>query len=129
MFDVNHVTLVGRLGADPELRQTKNGKSVTSFRLATSRPVRTPEGWDRITEWHRCVAWERQAEWVASELKKGDPAAVSGSVRYSTWFDDGGQKRHSTQIHAETVSFMTRKTETAKLPEVSVAREPGEPPF
>ena len=128
MLDVNQVTLVGRLGADPELRTTKNGRAVANFSLATSRPVRTQEGWDRVTDWHRCEVWEKQAEWVASHLKKGDPAAVSGSVRYSSWMDERGQKRSSTRIHARTVSFLARRVEGAELPPASVVEE-REPPY
>lgn len=137
MFDINQITLVGRLGADPELRTTKTGKSVATFSVATDRPIRTEQGWDRITEWHRCVAWEKKAEWVAAQLKKGDPAAISGSVRYSSWTDDSGNKRYKTEVHADTVSFMSRRSGRVAPPEANrganteapMAHERDEPPF
>jgi len=140
MFDVNQVVLVGRVGAAPELRTTKNGKAVVNFSLATKRPIRTPEGWDNVTEWHRVVAWEKKAEWVANRLQKGDPAVVSGNIRYSSWTDEAGVKRYMTKIHADTVSFMARQQQAAELPAGTYVSEPsaappppetrdGEPPF
>ena len=115
MKDVNKIILVGRLGADPVLRDTKNGLSVAQFPLATSRWVKetgqetaqteSQEAADK-TQWHRVIAWGKQADACAQFLKKGDSVYVEGSVRTHKYESKEGDSRMAFEVHAETVSFL-----------------------
>ncbi len=128
MHDVNKVMLVGRLGKDPQVRRTASGKTVANVSLATGRRVKKGEGWDTHTEWHRIVVWEKQAEIVADRLRKGDPVAVVGELRYGEYTDKTGQKRHTSDVVAQSVSYFTaRLDQPASIPERAQVEE--QPPF
>jgi single-strand DNA-binding protein len=99
---VNKVILIGRLGADPELRQTQSGKSVCNFSLATNER----RGGEDAVEWHKITAWERQAELANQYLQKGRQVAVEGSIRTRSYEADG-QTRYVTEIHAHRVEFIS----------------------
>ncbi len=113
MKDVNKVILVGRLGGDPVLRETKNGIPVANFSLATSRRLKTEatvEGESvepqEETQWHRVVVWGRQGEACTQYLKKGHAIYVEGSVRSRKYETKEGESRLSYEIHADEVSFL-----------------------
>ncbi len=103
---MNTVTLVGRLGRDPELRTTRSGKVVASMSVATSRSRKVDDGWIEMTEWHKVVAWEKTAERAARDLKKGSPVVVGGELRYNTWTDEQGVKRNKAEIWANNLSYL-----------------------
>jgi single-strand DNA-binding protein len=112
MRDLNKVFLVGRLGADPVQGETKAGRAVASFSMATSKRV-TPEGGGEAvqkTVWHRVVSWGRQAETSALYLKKGALVLVEGTLKTHEYTDAGGQLRHRTEVHADHVTFLTRSS-------------------
>ena len=100
---MNSVFLVGRLGADPELRRTGAGKCVCNLRLATERGGK--EGRAAEPDWHRVVVWERQAETCAQYLQKGRMVAVSGRLQHRVWETEKGEKRYSTEVVAYRVQF------------------------
>lgn len=111
MKDVNKIILIGRLGADPVQRETKNGVPVVHFPLATSRKFREADAGDDAelteeTQWHRVVAWGRQAEHCAQYLKKGASVYVEGSVRSHRYDGKDGQSRIAFEIHADSVNFL-----------------------
>lgn len=113
MKDVNKVILIGRLGADPIQRETKNGVPVVHFPVATSRRLRddaadgeTAEAPKEETQWHRIVAWGKQGEICAQYLKKGHPVFVEGSLRSHKYDGKDGNTRLAFEIHAENVSFL-----------------------
>ncbi len=124
---MNTVTLVGRLGRDPELRTTRNGKVVASMSVATSRSRKVDDGWIEMTEWHKVIAWEKTAERAARDLKKGSPVVVGGELRYNSWVDDQGVKRHKAEIWANDLSYLG----VAPAPQPAMAQEaaPEEIPF
>lgn len=96
---VNRVILVGRLGADPDIRYSPNGTAVAKFNLATDE--RTPAGdgnWEDRTEWHRIVAFGKVAERCGSFLNKGKLIYLEGSLRTNQWEDKEGVKRYTTEI-------------------------------
>jgi single-strand DNA-binding protein len=108
MSGVNKVILVGRLGADPELKSVGNGQSVARLNIATSESWTGKDGQkqDR-TEWHRVVVWGRQAENCAKHLSKGRQVYVEGRLQTRSWEDTAsGQKKFSTEIVASTVQFL-----------------------
>lgn len=107
MASVNRVTLIGNLGADPELRYTQSQLPVVSLNLAT-KDVRTDrEGQKQeTTEWHRVVVFGRQAENCSKYLKKGRQVYVEGRLTTRSWDDKNGVKRYTTEIIANTVQFL-----------------------
>ena len=100
---VNKIELLGRLGADPEVRSTNGGTSVANLRLATERRVKDGEP---ETDWHTVVCWAGQADAVGRYLGKGDRVYVAGRLGYSTWEGSDGQIRHKAEVHASEVVFL-----------------------
>ena len=103
---MNKVVLLGRLAADPELRQTPNGISVTSFTIAVDRQY--SKGSDRQTDWIDIVAWRNTAEFVCKYFQKGSPIIVEGSIQTRTYDDKNGQKRKVVEIQADSIEFVPR---------------------
>jgi single-strand DNA-binding protein len=106
---VNRVELIGRLGADPEVRQVGNGVTVCRFNLATNRPAGSDEQGTRLSEseWTTVEAWERLAEVCGNYLQKGRRVMVMGSLRTDSWHDkESGQPRSRTYVRAEEVIFL-----------------------
>lgn len=113
----NQVTLIGRLGHDPEFTKLDGGKMRTVFNLATSETYRNQNG-DRIesTEWHRCVAWGKLAETMGMYLKKGKEIALSGKLTHRSYTDKDGQKKYITEVIVSEFAFLGKK-ETSKVEE------------
>jgi len=111
-YSINKVTILGRLGADPEVRSTSTGKRVATFSVATSERWKGKQSGEQQekTQWHRVVVWNRgergMADIVEEYAKKGDNIFVSGKIEYRTWEDQEGQKRYSTEINAEDVVLL-----------------------
>lgn len=109
----NHVTLVGYLGRDPEIRHTPGGTVVANFSLATSRGWKDKTSGERKeeTEWHRCVAYDRLAEVIGEYLKKGSLALVTGRIKYSKYTDKDNIERYSTDIVVEEMRMLPSNPE------------------
>lgn len=104
---VNKVILVGNLGQDPEMKYTAGGTALCTFSVATSENFNDREGNPQErTEWHRIVVWGKLAEICGQYLSKGRQVYVEGSLRTSTW-DDNGSKRYRTEINAREVQFLS----------------------
>jgi single-strand DNA-binding protein len=121
MKDVNKVILVGRLGADPVQRSTKNGTSVIQMSLATSRRIYKEgsgsEGDSQYvdeTQWHKVVVWGKQGEACAQYLKKGNTAYVEGFLKTRQYEDKDRVSKISVEVHADTVSFLGGRSESLK---------------
>ena len=97
---INRVELLGRVGSDPELRQTQGGTAVVQLRLATDR--RRENGNDE-TDWHTVVCWAKQAEAVAEYVRTGERVYVAGRMQQQSWETDGGERRTRIEIHASEV--------------------------
>lgn len=98
---INKVTLIGRLGGDPELKTLEGGTAVARFSLATSDSYKDKDGnWQERTDWHNVVVWRDQAERAAKTLKKGEMCYVDGKVSYRKYTDKDGQERTVTDIVA-----------------------------
>jgi single-strand DNA-binding protein len=108
---LNKVTLIGNVGADPEVRSTSGGNRVATFSLATSRTWNGPSG-DRQekTEWHRCVVWNAKtsalADIVERYVKKGDKLYIEGRIEYRQWQDKDNQTRYSTEINVRELIML-----------------------
>ncbi len=118
MATLNKVILIGNLGSDPEMRYTPDGKSVTSFRMATNYRYTTSAGETREeTDWFRVTVWGRQAEQVNQFLSKGQQAYVEGRLHARNWQGQDGQTRTSLEVTANRVLFLGRPSGTAALPD------------
>jgi single-strand DNA-binding protein len=109
MSGVNKVILVGRLGADPEIRYTQQGVAVTNFNIATSETWVDKAGEKQEkTEWHRVVVWGKMAETCSQYLSKGRQVFIEGRLQTRQWEDKDAQKRYTTEVIAQTVQFLDR---------------------
>ena len=107
MSGINKVILVGRLGADPEVKTIAQGSTVASLNLATSENWTDKNGQrQEKTEWHRIVVWGKLAEICGKHLTKGRQVYVEGRLQTRQWDDKQGQKRYTTEIVATTVQFL-----------------------
>ena len=107
---INCAVIMGRLVADPELRTTTTGLSVTSFRVAVDRSYVKP-GEERQTDFIDVVAWRQTAEFVTKYFRKGSMIAVQGSIQVRPYEDKNGNKRTAVEIVADNVSFCGGKSE------------------
>ncbi|MDR1260787.1 MAG: single-stranded DNA-binding protein [Oscillospiraceae bacterium] len=98
------VIVMGRLTADPELRQTPNGVSVASFRIAVNRPFASKNG-ERLTDFFNAVTWRSQAEFAAKHFKKGNMILVDGRLESREYVDKNGINQRVVEIAVENVSF------------------------
>ncbi|WP_283673920.1 single-stranded DNA-binding protein [Butyricicoccus sp. Marseille-Q5471] len=101
---LNKAILMGRLTRDPELRHTQSNMAVCSFSLAIDRDRKGPNG-ERQTDFIDCVAWGRQAEFVAQWFTKGVMAIVVGRIQSRRWQDQNGNNRTAIEINCDEVSF------------------------
>ena len=108
MRGINHVTLVGHAGTDPEVRTTPRGDTVTKLRLATNHGVQRDGVWLQETDWHDIELWGRQAETAARFVRKGDVVGVEGGLRVDTWTDKESQKRKKIFVRATRLHLMGR---------------------
>ena len=112
---LNKVTLIGNLGADPEVRSTTGGNRVATFSIATSRSWSGAGGEKQEkTEWHRCVVWNSKvstlADIVERYLKKGDKVYVEGRIEYRQWQDKENQTRYTTEINVREMIMLSGKS-------------------
>ena len=105
---LNKAILMGRLSADPELRQTPNNKSVCSFTIAINRGF-AKQGEEQQTDWIDIVAWGKTAEFVSKYFTKGQLIAVAGRIQTRSYEDKQGNKRKAVEVVAEEVHFAEPK--------------------
>ena len=108
---LNHITIMGRLTRDPELRRTGSGIAVASFTLAVDRDFAPRDGGERETDFIDCIAWRQTGEFVSKYFTKGRMAVVSGRLQIRPWTDKDGNKRRSAEIVADNVYFGDSKRE------------------
>ncbi|MBR0231515.1 MAG: single-stranded DNA-binding protein [Clostridia bacterium] len=106
----NKVILVGNLTADPELKTTPSGVSLTTFSIAVNRRF-AKSGEQAQTDFFNITAWRQTAEFVTRFFTKGRPILVCGSLQTRTWTDNNGTKHYATDIIADEVSFVDRKSD------------------
>ncbi len=109
---LNHITIMGRLTRDPELRRTGSGVAVASFTLAVDRDFSPKDGGERETDFIDCVAWRQTGEFVSKYFTKGRMAVVSGRLQIRSWNDKDGNKRRTAEIVADNVYFGDSKRDS-----------------
>jgi single-strand DNA-binding protein len=109
---LNKVILIGRLGADPEVRYMPSGDAITTIRLATSRNWKDRNTGERKeeTEWHRVVFFAGLAKIAGEYLKKGSQAYVEGRIRTQKWQGQDGQDRYTTEIVADEMRMLDSRS-------------------
>ena len=102
---LNHITIMGRLTRDPELRRTGSGIAVASFTVAVDRDFSGRDGGERETDFIDCVAWRQTGEFVSKYFTKGSMIVVSGRLQIRNWTDKEGNKRRSAEVVADNCYF------------------------
>ena len=102
---LNHITIMGRLTREPELRRTGSGIAVASFTVAVDRDFSGRDGGERETDFIDCVAWRQTGEFVSKYFTKGSMIVVSGRLQIRNWTDKEGNKRRSAEVVADNCYF------------------------
>ena len=108
---LNKVTLIGRLGQDPEVREVGTSK-VANFSIATDESYTDRSG-NKVekTEWHKIVMWNKAAENAQAFLKKGSLVYVEGKIETRSWENDSGEKRYTTEIKSFSFQMLDNKSD------------------
>lgn len=109
---MNRVDLIGRLTAKPELRYTSSNIAFTRFTVAVNRKFTAQNG-ERQADFINCVAWRKQAENICNYLDKGSQISVEGSIQTGSFDDKDGNKRYTTEVLADSVSFLDSKSSSS----------------
>jgi single-strand DNA-binding protein len=109
---LNTVAIIGRLGADPEIRYTPSGVPIANFRIAVNEfwTGQNGEKQER-THWFSCIAWKNLAEVAEKYLSKGSQIGISGSLRQKTWQTDAGETRSMVEIVVRNLTMLDRRKE------------------
>lgn len=110
MASVNKVILVGRIGRDPEVRQTQTGQPVASLSVATDESYKDKQG-NKVdaTEWHNVTAWGKTAEFIGSYLGKGRLVYIEGKLKTEKYTDQQGVEKYTTKVVADRVQAMDKR--------------------
>ena len=109
---LNHITIMGRLTRDPELRRTGSGIAVASFTVAVDRDFSGRDGGEKETDFIDCVAWRQTGEFVSKYFTKGSMIVVSGRLQIRNWTDKDGNKRRTAEILVDNIYFADSKRGT-----------------
>lgn len=123
---MNHITLMGRLTRDPELRRTPSGTAVATFSLAVPRNFKDKDTGEAPVDFFDVIAWRHTGEFVSKYFTKGRMAAVEGRLQIRNWTDNEGNKRRSAEVVAENIYFAdSAKDKDAANPKFSRATTPA----
>ena len=109
---LNHITIMGRLTRDPELRRTGSGVAVASFTVAVDRDFGGRDGGEKETDFIDCVAWRQTGEFVSKYFAKGRMIVVSGRLQIRSWTDKDGNKRRTAEVVADNCYFGDSKRDS-----------------
>ena len=120
---LNRVTLLGNLGADPEIKHTPKGTKVCSLRLATAENYKDAKGeWQEITDWHYVSLWEYLAERAEKYLKKGSRIYVEGKLKTRS-YEKNGETRYFTEVRANSLILLDGKTSYTDISTTNIATD------
>lgn len=111
---LNHITIMGRLVRDPELRRTNSGTAVASFTVAVDRDFGKGENGEKQTDFIDCVAWRQTGEFVSKYFAKGRMIVVDGRLELRDWTDKDGNKRRNAEINVSSAYFGDSKKDGAE---------------
>jgi single-strand DNA-binding protein len=125
MSSVNKIILLGRLGADPEMRSMPDGTAVANFSVATSTISNKNGDRKEYTEWHKCSAFNKAAEIAGEYLKKGSQVFIEGSQRTRKWTDKDGQDKYTTEVVVGRLVLVGGKSESSQASASDYAKASG----
>ncbi len=128
-FNFNKVIIGGRLTADPELRTTSTGVSVTTFSVAVNRQYRAKNAEDTQADFFNVTAWRQTAEFVTRYFHKASSICVVGTLQNRSWVDNNNVKQYRTEIIADEVFFVDSKSENPYAGEQAAASFAGAQPY
>lgn len=123
---LNHITIMGRLTRDPELRRTGSGIAVTSFTVAVDRDIKNSNS-EKEVDFIDCVAWRQTGEFVGKYFTKGRMIVVSGKLQIRGWTDKDGNKRRTAEVIADNVYFGDSKIESHNTQAANPYQAPSYP--
>ena len=109
---LNHITVMGRLVRDPELRRTGSGVAVASFCVAVDRDYQSKDGSERKADFINCVAWRQTGEFISKYFTKGRMIVVDGRLEMRDWTDRDGNKRTTAEINVDNAYFGDSKRDS-----------------
>lgn len=110
---LNHITIMGRLTRDPELRRTGSGIAVASFTVAVDRDYSGRDSGEKEMDFIDCIAWRQTGEFVSKYFTKGRMIVVSGRLQVRNWKDKDGNNRRSTEVIADSCYFGDSKKDSS----------------
>ena len=113
---LNHITIMGRLTRDPEMRRTASGIACVNFTLAVDRDYSGKDGGEKETDFIDCIAWRGTAEFVEKHFTKGRMAVASGRLQIRKWTDKEGNQRRNAEVNADNVYFGDSKRDAENTP-------------
>lgn len=125
---LNHVDVMGRMCADPELRVTPAGTAVATFRIACDRDFKNKQTGEREADFINCVAWKETGEFVTRNFSKGSMIVVSGRLQIRSYVDKEGVKRYAAEVITSNVYFGGSK-EKQESEFVELGDDEGDLPF
>ena len=114
MASLNKVVLIGHIVADPELKQTQSGVSVTTFQIGVTRRF-ARSGEPSTSDFFTIVAWRTTAEFVTKYFRKGNAICVCGSLQSRNWVQPDGTKRYTVEVVADEAYFVEKKTDSGRM--------------
>lgn len=119
MSGVNKVIIIGRLGRDPEIRNTKDGTQIANLNVATSQEWKDKSTGEKgeHTEWHRIIAFGRLGEICGQYLNKGSQVYIEGRLQTREWQDKDGNRRYTTEIIASSMQMLDSKKADGRKPQ------------
>lgn len=121
---MNNVSLLGRLTKDPELKYTNNGTAVATFTLAIDRPYTNAQG-EKKTDFIQCVMWRKPAEVFVNHHRKGDQAAIVGSIQTRNYENNQGQRVYVTEVVADSFTFIGSKKDNGQQSQTGQTQQTG----
>ena len=125
-FKFNKAILGGRLTADPELKTTNNGISVTSFTVAVNRRFGGKNGEESQADFINVTAWRQTAEFITRYFRRASSICIVGSIQTRSWTDNQGQKRYATEVVADEAYFVDAKSESPLAVQQAPANTPAQ---
>jgi single-strand DNA-binding protein len=127
--DLNHVTIIGRLTRDPDLRYTQSGTAVCSFSIANNKTYVTGGEKKEQVSYFNCVAWSKLGETITEYCKKGNRIGIEGRLQQRSWEDNNGNKRSAVEIVVESIQFLeAKKAVENNRPAAAASQQPDPEP-
>lgn len=119
-MNLNKAMIIGRVGKDPEVNYVKEDLPVARFSVATNESYKGKDGeWRENTEWHNVVAWRNRAKYCETAIRKGSLVFIEGKLQTRQWEGQDGNKRYTTEIVADTIRSLEKKSDGEVAPKES----------